>query len=269
MRNLPCAELAEERGLALCRVGVPRRQARATVALVGDSHAAHWRAALNAVAHARRWHVIEMTHTACPLSTAVRALPDPERFARCARFKRQVFAWFARHRDEVDTVFAGGLSGGTGVLPRRGRGRFRSAVDGYVAGWRRVLRSVRRIVAFADTPKTHEPASGCIDLALALGNEPGRACATSRRFALDRDPILAAVRRIDSPRVRAIDLTHVFCAPDRCFPVVGGALVTRDTTHLTATFSATLAPLLLREVDRLAEQRAASPRRSRLRREAT
>jgi len=46
--------------------------------------------------------------------------------------------------------------------------------------------------------------------------------------------------------VRVIDLTPHFCDESQCFPVVGGALVQRDETHLTTTFSATLGPYVLR-----------------------
>ena len=54
-----------------------------------------------------------------------------------------------------------------------------------------------------------------------------------------------------SPRVRTVDLTRYFCDARRCFPVIGGALVCRDQNHLTATFSTTLGPFLLREADRV------------------
>ena len=57
-----------------------------------------------------------------------------------------------------------------------------------------------------------------------------------------------AARRLHSSRVRVADLTKYFCDPERCFPVIGGALVHKDRTHLTAVFTATLGPFLAREV---------------------
>jgi hypothetical protein len=48
-----------------------------------------------------------------------------------------------------------------------------------------------------------------------------------------------------------VDLTRYFCDRTRCYPVIGGALVHQDLTHMTATFNVTLAPYLLRAVDRI------------------
>jgi hypothetical protein len=48
-----------------------------------------------------------------------------------------------------------------------------------------------------------------------------------------------------SPRVQVIDLTDYFCDATVCPTVIGGALVFKDISHLTDTFSATLGPYLL------------------------
>ena len=85
----------------------------------------------------------------------------------------------------------------------------------------------------------------------ARTSKRGRACALSRAEALDPDPAIAAARRLRSPRVQTVDLTQYFCDRRDCFPVVGGALVLRDNTHVTGVFSATLGPYLERAVDRL------------------
>ena len=46
-------------------------------------------------------------------------------------------------------------------------------------------------------------------------------------------------------------LTSFMCGPRTCPPVVGGALVLKDTNHLSLTFATTLGPYLLRRVDAL------------------
>jgi hypothetical protein len=65
---------------------------------------------------------------------------------------------------------------------------------------------------------------------------------------LHRDPAVAAARRLRSSRLRVADLTHYFCSTRRCWPVIGGALVYKDLTHITAVFAATLGPFLLRKL---------------------
>ena len=85
---------------------------------------------------------------------------------------------------------------------------------------------------------------------MAAGRAPGPACARSRRVALRPDPLAAAARDIRSPRVKVFDFTSRVCDARRCFPVVGGALVHRDETHVTPAFSASLGPFILRALAR-------------------
>jgi hypothetical protein len=72
-----------------------------------------------------------------------------------------------------------------------------------------------------------------------------------RRRAVDPDRAAEAAARMTSRDVSTIDLTPVFCDRSRCFPVIGGALVYRDTTHMLPGFGRTLAPIVERELDDL------------------
>lgn len=247
--NSPCAPLARHGGPPVCAFGVRPSEAVAAVALVGDSHAGHWRAALAVVARAKRWRGLSITHSSCPLQKALRDLPEPRR-GRCIRWKRQVFAWFAAH-PEVGTVFVAGLTGGSGVVPRGGRDEFATAVSSYEAAWASLPASVAHIVVIRDTPKGRADTNACVQRAIARREPAGPRCAVPRGRALDRDPAIAAAARLRSPRVQTVDLTRFFCDGRECFPVVGGVLVRRDNTHLTGLFSSTLGPFLLRAVDRL------------------
>ena len=99
-----------------------------------------------------------------------------------------------------------------------------------------------------DTPKMLGDTDACVQRAVAAEPAPGSACALPRRRALDRDPAIVAAARLATPRVRTSTSRPFFCDA-RCYPVVGGALVLRDSTHMTGTYSATLGPYLLREVE--------------------
>lgn len=243
--NAPCG-LTLVAGLPVCAFGVPAGEATGTVALVGDSHAAHWRAAVAVVAQSQRWHGISLTHSSCPLSKATRNLPAPDR-RRCATWRRRVLRWFRGH-PEVATVFVAGLSDGTGVVPRGGRNAFDTAAAGYVAAWKALPASIEHIVVLRDTPKVRDDTDRCIEQAMARHTPAGPACAVPRAAAVDRDPLVGAAKRWRSPRVRVVDLTRVFCDRGACYPVVGGALVYKDSHHLTAVFATTLGPLLQRRL---------------------
>jgi hypothetical protein len=246
--NSPCTTI--EVSPPVCAFGVDAVDAQDTIAIVGDSHAGGLRGAVAPVARAHRWQGLSMTHSSCPLSTAVRALPDPELFQRCADWKLQVFAWF-QHHPEVHTVFVAGLSGGSGVLPAGGQSRFATAVAGYIGGWNALPQTVRHIVVMRDTPKARHTTAACIERAMALRRDAGITCAVPRSDALDPDPLVVAAARMRSPRVQVVDLTRAFCSDRLCFPVIGRALIFRDVTHLTAVFAATLGPFLQRQVDGL------------------
>ena len=88
-------------------------------------------------------------------------------------------------------------------------------------------------------------------VAVAEGRRPGQACAIPRSLSLRRDLAAVAARRMDTERVRVLDLTPFICGARRCYPVVGGALVHKDGGHITQVFSRTLGPYLGRYIRRV------------------
>jgi SGNH domain (fused to AT3 domains) len=204
--------------------------------------------ALEVLTLAKRWRGLSMVLSACPATQAVPILPTRARSLACATWNRNVLAFLAAHR-EVQTVF---LSTHTTseVKPLDGQTMTESARAGYRAEIAELLRVVERVVVIRDTPADAAGHLQCIQRAVAAGRSPGPACAHSRRLALDPDPLAAAARDVGSGRVRLVDLTSHVCDARRCYPVVGGALVHRDATHVTPAFSATLGPFILRALDR-------------------
>ena len=248
-KNAPCSIIERIEPLQVCAFGVSERSAQATIALLGDSHASHWRAGLEVVARQRRWRGLSITHTSCPLSTAPRDIPEPTR-SSCERWRRQVFQWFKRH-PEVRTIFVAAITGGNGVVS----GGFEAEVRGYIGAWRKLPASVERIIVIRDTPKVKGSTDICIERAMARKRSAGPACAVPRSVALDRDGAAVAASRLRSERVHTVDLTRFFCDA-RCYPVVGGALVYKDFTHLTTVFAESLGPYLRQAIERAIGQAA-------------
>ena len=244
-RNAPCELHA---GLpSVCEFGVPARRAARTIALIGDSHASHWRAAVAVLAERNRWRGLSMTHSGCPFSKATKVLAQPA-LAQCLAWNRAVLRFLRRH-PEVKTVFVSEVSGGRGFFPAGGRSAWESAVAGYAAAWRALPRSVEQVFVIRDTPKAQAGTPSCVQEALRRRRPAGAVCALSRRSALDADPAAVAAARSSAARVRGVDLTRFICDPRRCFPVVGGALVYKDQHHLTTVFAQTLGPYLQRAVE--------------------
>jgi peptidoglycan/LPS O-acetylase OafA/YrhL len=244
-RGAPCPKI-ELRGLVyVCGFGERPSKATATVALIGDSHAAHWRAALDAVARERHWAGVSLSHTGCPLSKATKNLPQPRR-DQCVEWNRQVLQWLARH-PEVTTVFVSQISGGAGVVAP-GRNQLAAQRAGYTAVWKALPASVTQVVVLRDTPKVLGDTDSCVERAIERHQRAGLACKVSRRSALNEDSAATAAAALRSPRVRLVDLTEFFCDARSCYPVIGGALVFKDQNHMTETYAKSLAPYLAREL---------------------
>jgi hypothetical protein len=224
-----------------CVFGEPEDEAQETVALVGDSHAAHWRSALWTVMMRRHWHAVSITRTGCPYTKTPPRMREPAR-SRCIRWQRDVERWFEEHPD-VHTVF---------VSEHRGpAGRYAPGVEsrGYHRAWDDLPKSVTRIIVIRDTPRSTKGTQACVARAMRRHERADRICGVARSYALRRDPAAVAAARSTSDRVALIDLTHFMCDRTLCFPVVGGALVFKDLDHITAVFGATLGPYLLRRVE--------------------
>jgi peptidoglycan/LPS O-acetylase OafA/YrhL len=244
-RGAPCPKI-ELRGLLyVCGFGANPKKATTTVALIGDSHAAHWRAALDTVARERNWAGVSLSHTGCPLSKATKNLPQPRR-SQCVEWNRQVLKWLARH-PEVTTVFVSQISGGAGVIAP-GRNQLAAQRAGYTAVWKALPPSVTQVVVLRDTPKVLGDTDSCVEGAIDHHQRAGLACKVSRRSALTQDSAAVAAGALKSPRVKVVDLTEFFCDARSCFPVIGGALVFKDQNHMTETYAKSLAPYLARQL---------------------
>ena len=180
-QNSPCTPLSFEGVLGPCEFGVQTKTARATIALVGDSHASHWRAALEVVAQRKHWRGVSITRSGCPLMRATTRLA-PARQAECLQWNDQVPQWFARH-PSVHTVFVVAHFAGDVVIPDGGT-ELDTKVAGFHAAWKALPATVKRIVVIRDTPIVGFQANECVRHAKAKRRNAGSVCAVKRSAAL-------------------------------------------------------------------------------------
>lgn len=232
----------------VCVFGTPPPASRYGVALVGDSHAETWRAALAVVANSLHWEGASITRSSCPY---MRASPvGPERVvAECRQWRQGVVTWFQAN-PQVETMFAADHATAR-IVPTRGRTAVATAVAGYLAAWRALPVTVKHIVVLRDTPDIGDATGPCVQAAADRHAQAGIICAVRRRLALARDPAVAAAAAF-APRAEVIDMTRFFCDRARCNPVIGGVLVYKDSNHMTRRYSETLGPYLGNQVRRLA-----------------
>ncbi len=120
----------------------------------------------------------------------------------------------------------------------------------YEAGYARVLRAFAaaglRVVVIRDTPASGYQVAQCI----AAHPRNYAACDGTRAGWLPGDPSIAAVKTVDNPRITSTDLTDYLCRKVVCPVTVGGVIIYRDHSHLTATYAATLEPYLRVAIDK-------------------
>ncbi|MFI8526681.1 acyltransferase family protein [Promicromonospora sukumoe] len=235
------------------------------IALVGDSHAAHYASALVGAAETEGWALDIFVKAGCPFSDAVR-MQDDVLTAACVE-------WVDRtERVLLDGGYAlvvtSQMSGvgwenpwsaattGTGATPQAATPQATTpqattpqaatpqawAKDGLATLWQRLAAEKLPVAAIADVPRPRPDVVECLtapDVDLTAGCRNPRGDAT-RAF----DPQGGAVDRLDRPDVVLVDLTDVYCDARECHPVIGGVTVYRDADHLSDTFAGTLAPYL-------------------------
>ena len=246
-QNSPCTPGAQTEELYPCHFGVPAEQATRTIVLVGDSHAAHWRAAVDVVAQQRRWHGISLTQTGCPLTQAIPILRGEQR-DDCLGYNQSIGPWLERH-PEVSLVLTS--QHGPKVVRRRGQSQREAQLEGFDRAFRALPRSVEKTIVLRGTPWSASDVPSCVEKALIKRRPAATACAIPRSQALRPDLAAIAAERLRSARVDVIDMTPFMCGPTKCFPVVGGALVHKDGGHITQVFSRTLGPYLGRYMRRV------------------
>jgi len=209
------------------------------VALVGDSHAEHWRGALHRIAKAKNWQIHEMYAGGCP-ATYARSIS----FEGRARDGEACRAWTTKATAKLRTLAPDDIVT-TAYAQQNVFEPVGSGPGGFEKVWREWL-GFSRVTVLRDTPTTaHRNGPQC--LAVNVGN-PG-ACANPRSAVLVDDDLLRAARRM-SEKITLVDLSDYFCDAKRCYAVIGGAGIYYDYDHMSRQFSASLAPALLQGLPR-------------------
>lgn len=232
--------------VSVCGFGRNRLEAGWNVALLGDSHAAHWRGALKEISDQMAWRARSIARPGCAFTMATPKLDEAER-RTCVQWNTGVRRWFRDHA-EVNTVFVS-ANAGTKVVTRKGQRQNERKIRGYIDAWNRLPKSVEHIVVLRDTPLGSSATFDCVEGAIARKRITLETCARPRKRSLRTDPMVLAARRVQGRgRVKVLDLTQYMCGRSKCYAVIGGALVHRDSNHLTDAFSRSLGPFVQRRL---------------------
>ncbi len=226
----------------VCQYG--RADGAVRVALIGDSHAAQWFPALEALAVDRGWSLVTIWRAGCPWTDAVMAADEDATW--CTEWNAGVREYLATH-EAFDVIFTSHYEGDpkhetfTGLTQAE-------VIAGYVGPISRESARDTTVVVLRDTPTPGGETRSC------LLNHPldPWLCTFELSSTPSDDRQFVAAQQVEG--AIALDMTDYFCLKGHCATVIGGLRVYRDSNHVTATYSESMSRVLGREFD-LAEER--------------
>jgi peptidoglycan/LPS O-acetylase OafA/YrhL len=198
-----------------------------TIVLFGDSHAAEWYPALQRVVAASGDTLVTQTKSACA-SIDVEQTWEGAPYTSCGTWRDAVIAQLRAHPPAM-VVLADYTASIGGADPE---GRWRDGMESTI----RTLSAFTEVVLIADTPDLRDSPGVCLSAHL----DDTASCTKAASDALDAPGRRGTAAAASATGTPLIDLTGYFCS-DVCPPIIGNVLVYRDSHHMTATYSASLA----------------------------
>ena len=229
-----CLAPSPFREVVTCQYGDQEHPAY-RVALVGNSHAAQWLPALQALAGERSLSITTYLAVGCMPTSSALVLDTPEASANCLTWGQQV----------VDDTVAGDydliVTSSASLFDVVGGSGYQAKIDGYrsvLAAW-----AASPVLVIRDTPFPGFDVPECVATRGAAD------CGGDRGSWVSADPLADAAEELPRPGLSVVDLDDLFCSAATCYPVIGGMLVYVDYSHFGATFGASLAQYLAPALD--------------------
>jgi hypothetical protein len=216
-----------------------------TVVLMGDSHAAHWFAAMQRIAGDEGWKLVSMVKAGCPTPRVPVFDPGSGRESGTCASWRQA----ALRRIEALHPTAVVLANSLGPVKRPGAGASsRLSYSQWEEGNRQTLGTLDsagvRTILLRDSPRPGFDVPVCLSRA-AYRDLPLDGCHLSRDVAVDSGSFAAEQRAARGlSHVSLVDFTDLICDATDCPVLRDGMVVYSDDNHLTATYARSLAPAM-------------------------
>jgi peptidoglycan/LPS O-acetylase OafA/YrhL len=221
--------------------------AQTKVVLMGDSHAEHWLPAMERIGRERHWKVYAMVKPACPVADM------PEMIN--ARLKRDYSECTSWRRDKLRQILALRpdivvLSSYDHYIPADGEASSWNVTPAsWEAGLRRTYEILSRAgiktIAMRDVPDAGFDAPACLSRRASGAPFQIRDCTYALSDGLR--PSAIAAQRAAARGLRNVAIVNMndrVCARSPCSVVQRGAVVFRDSDHLTTAFSRAEGPVL-------------------------
>ncbi|BBH17368.1 acyltransferase [Nocardioides baekrokdamisoli] len=207
-----------------------------TVALVGDSHAQQWLAALMGVAAQDGFRITTHVASGCNFAPVRQLGGNAAWIDGCQRWQAGTLARVIQERPDLVVLSNRTFLAIEGVSRKQAGGTYTTAATVVL---RRFAAAGIPVLVIRDAPTPEVSIPQCLD-----AHHGNLAACDGTRAWIRPDPWAAAVAATASPRVRLVDLNDHLCTATICPAVIGDMIVYYDDSHMTTTFNATLAPYL-------------------------
>ena len=208
------------------------------VVLVGNSHAGEWVPALEAIAKAQHWKLTLLLASQCAYGEVAQHFAGAGQSQACLNWTHQVTEKIIAIHPAL-VVMTNRIS-----VSALGTSSWSQTLAKYGAGYQAVLAKLAaahlKVVGIRDTPAPGKSVPDC----LAAHTGDYSACNGTRAKWLPAEPLTNAIAALHDPHITEANLIDYVCEPVVCPAAVGGVPVYFDGSHLTATYSRTLAPYL-------------------------
>jgi peptidoglycan/LPS O-acetylase OafA/YrhL len=203
------------------------------VVLFGDSHAAQWFPAVEALARRRGWAVEVLTKAGCPAAWLTVSNGQLGRvYTECDTWRQSTIQRIL-NEPKPALIFVsqvhGGYSGDENLLEQA-----------WLTSLNILAGAGAPIIYLRDTPYPNEDVPACVSGAMRDPNS----CSFPRAGSIPPDPTADLIGAHLVHQTYLVDLNGVLCPGDWCDVVRDGILIYRDSSHLTATAAALLSARL-------------------------
>ncbi|NBN90259.1 MAG: acyltransferase [Actinobacteria bacterium] len=209
-----------------------------TVALFGDSHAAQWFDALDAIAQQRGWRLLSLTKLGCtPIEQITYNSTVGATYPQCAPWRANVKKRLAAEKAAVVFISYSNRLQQVGV-----RQPFPDQV--WLDGFKKLIPELRDIgtepILITDTPYPGRDVPIC----LSANVSSARNCAFSRETGIRQSRLDTNIAAAVDNGAQVLDVTNWMCTDKACPVIVGNLLVYRDSNHITTKYAEWLTPLI-------------------------
>ena len=233
-----CQNEPGDPSLSPCGFGAPENMAKRRIALLGDSHAGMWEAALATFVVPMGIRIRSFIASSCAITADDRSLASylaPEYRDSCRSWRRTAEAAIIADK-QIDTVVIAYNAYNQKILDVAG-GWSEDDGRGVAEILRRFRTAGKRVVVIDDVPDLPFMLPDCLARA-RTNNDP---CTVDQAQIPASTPLGRAVALMPPGEIAYLNLKDVFCDGSVCHTVIGGIPAYMDNGHISAPFARTLA----------------------------